>query len=213
MDTAYGTGCDGSIRLVTIDNRVGNRDAARVNGAFRDEATGVRIVRAPAIMADFVVASPVFPERGMQRMIWGSRFATRGASWFERVEVGRVKSLLVARFGDHVRALRKQATLTQAMLAKRSGLSVDSVRRIERGAFSPSLDSIAKLCMGLGISIARFFDAFDHPESGLPNQIAGALRGRSPSELQMVWRVVRAILGRGDERRESTPRGRRKAER
>jgi transcriptional regulator with XRE-family HTH domain len=42
--------------------------------------------------------------------------------------------------------------LTQSELAERSGLAVDSVRRIERGQLSPSLQSIAKLAEGMEIS-------------------------------------------------------------
>ncbi|MBI3074122.1 MAG: helix-turn-helix domain-containing protein [Deltaproteobacteria bacterium] len=120
-----------------------------------------------------------------------------------------MKSLLARRFGVHVRALRKQAALTQSVLAERSGLSVDSVRRIERGFFSPSLDSIAKLCAGLDISLPSFFEAFDRPESGLPGQIAGFLRGRSAAELAVVWRVLRAMLSPRDLQRQSSSRGKR----
>jgi transcriptional regulator with XRE-family HTH domain len=120
------------------------------------------------------------------------------------VEVSELRSLLAKRFGLHVRTFRERAALTQAALAKRSGLSVDSVRRIERGAFSPSLDSIAKLCAGLQISIPVFFEAFERPEVGLPGQIAGYLRGRSAGELKMVWRVLRA-LAREDGVKRATP--------
>ncbi len=57
-------------------------------------------------------------------------------------------------FGKKIRALRHKSGLTQDALAKRSTLSVDAVRRIEYGAFSPSLKTIRKLARGLNISAA-----------------------------------------------------------
>jgi len=60
-------------------------------------------------------------------------------------------------FGKQIRTLRHERGLTQEELARRSSLSVDSVRRIEYGAFSPSLKTVRKLAAGLKISLKRLF--------------------------------------------------------
>jgi len=65
------------------------------------------------------------------------------------------------RFGAHVRTLREARRLTQESLAERSELSVDAIRRIERGAFSPSLNTLAGLAKGLEVSLASLFAGFD----------------------------------------------------
>lgn len=46
-------------------------------------------------------------------------------------------------FGSHVRMLRCARGLTQEVLAELSKLSADTIRRLERGSFSPSLDTLS----------------------------------------------------------------------
>ncbi len=65
------------------------------------------------------------------------------------------------KFGAHVRSLRTSRSLTQESLAESSGLSVDSIRRIERGTFSPTLDTLAKLARGLGMTLSALFGCLD----------------------------------------------------
>ncbi|PRQ02746.1 helix-turn-helix protein [Enhygromyxa salina] len=48
-----------------------------------------------------------------------------------------------------LKGLRRARGLTQEDLAERSGLSADTIRRMEQGSFSPSMDTIGKLCHGL----------------------------------------------------------------
>ncbi|HLT35877.1 MAG TPA: helix-turn-helix transcriptional regulator, partial [Enhygromyxa sp.] len=45
-------------------------------------------------------------------------------------------------FGRHVRSLRRARGMTQEVLAQRSGLSADTIRRLEHGSFSPSLETL-----------------------------------------------------------------------
>ena len=45
-------------------------------------------------------------------------------------------------FGKHVRSLRRARGVTQDALAQRSGLSADTIRRIEHGSFSASIDTL-----------------------------------------------------------------------
>ena len=51
-------------------------------------------------------------------------------------------------FGGYVRRLREARGLTQEGLAERCDLSADTVRRLEHGAFSPSLRTLRKLAKG-----------------------------------------------------------------
>ena len=86
------------------------------------------------------------------------------------------------RFGVHVRALRHSRQLTQEELAERSQLSVDAVRRIERGAFSPSLETVNKLATGLDVSLRTLFNEVSlSPFTDLTDKILaflGVLEGR-----------------------------------
>jgi transcriptional regulator with XRE-family HTH domain len=98
------------------------------------------------------------------------------------------------RFGGHVRALRLARKFTQEVLAERSELSVDAVRRIERGAFSPSLETLGKLSSGLDLSLSTLFEKFEQPRNGHVAELCDYLEKRNRNELKLVWRVLRAMF-------------------
>lgn len=98
------------------------------------------------------------------------------------------------RFGVHVRKLRVARKLTQEELAELSDLSVDAIRRIERGAFSPSLDTLRKLCTGLDISFRTLFHGFERQRRDHVAEICDYLERRNSREVQVAWRVVRAMF-------------------
>jgi len=98
------------------------------------------------------------------------------------------------RFGGHIRDLRKARSLTQEVLAERSTLSVDAVRRIERGAFSPSLDTVGKLASGLDVNLFTLFESFSVQRRDTVAEICDFLECRRPDEVKLVWRIIRAIF-------------------
>lgn len=64
-------------------------------------------------------------------------------------------------FGEHLREQRRALNLTQKQLAQRSGLSDDSIRRLEYGSFSPSLFTLGRLCVGLDLRLSELFERFE----------------------------------------------------
>jgi len=54
-------------------------------------------------------------------------------------------------FGDKVRELRKQKSLSQEELALRSGLHRTYIRDIERGSRNVSIKNIEKIAKALGV--------------------------------------------------------------
>jgi transcriptional regulator with XRE-family HTH domain len=77
----------------------------------------------------------------------------------------------VAGFGRHVRSCRLARGLTQEALAEASGLSADTVRRLEHGTFSPSLDTLRKLCGGLDMLLSTLFESFELGERDGPREL------------------------------------------
>ncbi|RKH40882.1 helix-turn-helix domain-containing protein [Corallococcus llansteffanensis] len=98
------------------------------------------------------------------------------------------------RFGDQVRRMRTSRELTQEALAERSDLSVDAVRRIERGSFSPSLDTLGKLSVGLDVSLKTLFHTFDMERSDGVAEICDYLACRTGPEVKQAWRVLQAMF-------------------
>jgi transcriptional regulator with XRE-family HTH domain len=99
------------------------------------------------------------------------------------------------KFGDHLRSLRQGRGLTQAALAEKSDLSVDAVRRVERGIFSPSLQTVGKLAKGLNVSLKTLFLTFGRKRYSRLEELCDFLAGRTRSEIAQAWRVLRAMFG------------------
>jgi transcriptional regulator with XRE-family HTH domain len=66
-----------------------------------------------------------------------------------------------AMFGRHAKSLRKARKYTQEQLAERSGLAADTIRRLERHEFSPSLNTLRKLATGLDLPLVTLFEAME----------------------------------------------------
>ena len=101
------------------------------------------------------------------------------------------------RFGAHVRTLREARRLTQEALAERSELSVDAIRRIERGGFSPSLNTLSALAHGLDVSLSTLFTTFERGRRDEVAEVADYLSARTAREVRVAWRVVRALFDEG----------------
>jgi DNA-binding XRE family transcriptional regulator len=66
-----------------------------------------------------------------------------------------------ARFGEHVRALRKDRSLSQEDFAYLCGLDRTYVGAVERGERNVSLVNIGKIAAGMGLPIRDLFE-FEH---------------------------------------------------
>jgi transcriptional regulator with XRE-family HTH domain len=97
-------------------------------------------------------------------------------------------------FGKHVRSLRRARGITQQDVAERSGLSADTIRRLEHEEFSPSLNTLQCLVDALGIRLSTLFLGYELDDTANVREIVDMLRGRSASDVMLVWRLVRHIL-------------------
>ena len=65
--------------------------------------------------------------------------------------------------GDAIRATRKRLGLTVTELARRTGLAVSTVSKLEMGHISLSYDKLLLLSKGLGVDMAEMLEAEPHP--------------------------------------------------
>jgi len=63
----------------------------------------------------------------------------------------------VAKIGERLRFLRLSVGLTQAELARRSGIKRPNIARLEAGRHTPSLETLGRLASAIGIPTARVF--------------------------------------------------------
>lgn len=68
---------------------------------------------------------------------------------------------LKVRFGRAVRSLRERADYSQESFADAIGVHRTYMGTLERGQGNPSLDIIARIARGLGISLAKLFEAVE----------------------------------------------------
>jgi transcriptional regulator with XRE-family HTH domain len=82
-------------------------------------------------------------------------------------------------FADRLRRLREAAGLSQYALAKLSGLSKQSLSRLELGMREPAWDTVQRLALALGVDYAAFAD----PNLTLPEPKPSRGPGR-PSKVE-----------------------------
>jgi transcriptional regulator with XRE-family HTH domain len=116
-----------------------------------------------------------------------------------------------------VRELRVSSRLTQAELASRAGVTVETVARLERvlrgrssANANPSLETLSRLSGALGVEVS---DLLSVPTRPRPREdlIVAVLRGASPATSRRVLRVAEALVR--EERSEDKPANQRKRKR
>jgi transcriptional regulator with XRE-family HTH domain len=115
------------------------------------------------------------------------------------------------RLAERVRQLRQKCDLTQASLASRAGVTVETVARLERvvrgrdsANFNPSLDTLLRLSAALGVDICDLL-ASKAPPKQRDDRLGLLLRRASPATAQRIYRVAEVLLA-DDSGSESEPR-------
>lgn len=116
------------------------------------------------------------------------QFAGDAAFFDEAYDIDR------KRFGRHLRSLRTARGLTQEGLAERADLSADTVRRLEAGAFSPSMVTMVKVSKGLRLRFSTIMTSFEAWRLPVEQELADLLVGRDEGQLRLVLEMVRTLL-------------------
>jgi transcriptional regulator with XRE-family HTH domain len=95
--------------------------------------------------------------------------------------------------GRAVVSMRRARLLTQDRLACASCLSTDTVRRIEQGSFSPSLDTLLRLSRGLRVRPSTLLEALDLGEPDPDRELTEAIRSLPADRRALALRLVRAL--------------------
>ena len=103
-------------------------------------------------------------------------------------------------FGRHIRSLRKARGMTQDTLAEKSGVAVDTIRRLESGGFSPSLDTLTKVGTGMNLRLSTMFESCELGATEGTREVSDLLASRSREDLDFASRVLRSIFDELDAR-------------
>ncbi len=98
-------------------------------------------------------------------------------------------------FGERLRCLRIQAGLSQEVLAERAGIHTTYVGQLERGEKNPTVDTVMKLCRGLGVPIEQMFAHLDAVDAGdIPAQCYELVRSRPEAEQKELLALLKKII-------------------
>ena len=104
------------------------------------------------------------------------------------------------KFGVNLFHLRSKAGLTQATLAERTNLSIDSISRIERGERAPSLETIEKISNALKVRASELFNFDDAEIAALSEccyeslELWNLLRSKRPKQAKKIIEIAKIIL-------------------
>ena len=85
--------------------------------------------------------------------------------------------------------------MTQEDLAESAGLSADTIRRVEQGSFSPSLDTITKVCDGMSLTRGTVFTSYEVGERDVSRELADAISLLTERERHMVLKMLQTLQG------------------
>ena len=75
------------------------------------------------------------------------------------------------KFNERLRMVRKENGLTQAELAERVGISINSVRLYESGKITPKIGTMIKIADIFGMSINDFVSCDSYSEKSIDERI------------------------------------------
>ncbi|WP_342577309.1 helix-turn-helix transcriptional regulator [Psychrobacillus sp. FSL K6-2843] len=104
---------------------------------------------------------------------------------------------LVKIVGERIRFYRKERGLSQEELAFRASLHNTYIGQLERGEKNATIESLAKVCAALDITLAVLFeDEASQPKvlSFELEQIIGILKGRSRKDQRAILTFIESLI-------------------
>lgn len=101
--------------------------------------------------------------------------------------------------GQRIKKLRKTKNLSQEDLAERINKSVDTVSNIERGKFSPRLDTALEIANALDVEVFELFQVRDMPlkdkqKARILDEIFDLLKDQSDEVLQFTLAQTKQLV-------------------
>ena len=104
------------------------------------------------------------------------------------------------KLGVRISQLRLEAGMTQAKLAEKANLSIDSLSRIERGDRAPSLESLEKIAEALGNDPAELLNfkgkefkaLVEGPQECL--ELWNLLKNKKRDQIKKVYDIAKVVL-------------------
>lgn len=96
--------------------------------------------------------------------------------------------------GGRLRELREKRGLSLRELGRRAGVTTEMASRAEKNVKTPSVQTLARLCEGLDVSLSEFFGgSAGHRPVGVLDDIASYLEAVEPAPRRLIIEGFRHI--------------------
>jgi len=102
--------------------------------------------------------------------------------------------------GAHLAKIRKERGLTQSELAELIDVTIETISRLERGVFIPSLKTLENISNVLNIPLKDIFD-FEYPQKPRvsaiekeSSKLLAYLKTRRVGDIKMCYRILRSLF-------------------
>ena len=107
-------------------------------------------------------------------------------------------SIFERKIGKRISEVRLEQKLTQAQLAEKMGMSVESISRMERGVTFPSLKTMESMSESLGVPLKRFFEFEDEDsrsdsDSRELAKLVAMLKDMDEGEVVLLRKILKEI--------------------
>ena len=94
--------------------------------------------------------------------------------------------------GKKLKEYRKKAKMTQEMVSNRIDIDEKHYGKLERGLFTPSLDSFFKLINVLNIPLEEF-DVVEKQDNDLKNSLIKEINLANDNEIEVFFEILKAV--------------------
>lgn len=94
--------------------------------------------------------------------------------------------------GKKLKEYRKRAKMTQEMVSNRIDIDEKHYGKLERGLFTPSLESFFKLINVLNIPLEEF-DVVEKQENDLKNLLIKEINLTNNNEIEVFFEILKAV--------------------
>ncbi len=95
--------------------------------------------------------------------------------------------------GKKFKEYRKKSGLTQEMLSEKIEISEKHYGQLERGSFSPSLETFFKLVEVLNIPLSEFGIKINNVENKTRNELLKEIYTLSDSEMELYFEIIKLL--------------------
>jgi len=99
---------------------------------------------------------------------------------------------LASRVSGNIAARRRELGLTQAQLAERCGVETETLSRFERGKHLPSLATLERMAVELGLTVADLLGETPVPTAEEAGLVSAWLHGLGTKDRAFVLELLRS---------------------